>query len=215
MTGRYMAGVGLMTAAALVTTWLAYPILPSMVATHWDVHGKANGFSPKWMLFLLGPGLLAATTLLIWLLPWLSPKSFAVEEFRPTFLQIMLMTAALLAYIYAIILWTALGRAVNIGHALSGGICLFFLLLGNLMGKVRRNFFIGIRTPWTLANERVWYATHRFAAKTMVAGGLVGLLITAAGFRSWPAIAAALLGALIPAGYSLYFYKQLERRGEL
>ena len=73
------------------------------------------------------------------------------------------------------------------------------------MGKVRRNFYIGVRTPWALANERVWNATHRFAAKTFVAGGLVGLALTAAGLNGRPVIVVLLAGALVPIVYSLFF----------
>jgi uncharacterized membrane protein len=82
------------------------------------------------------------------------------------------------------------------------------------MGKLRRNFYLGIRTPWTLASERVWNATHRFAARITVAGGLVGLTLSIAGLYLW-ALAALLLPALASVIYSLVIYKQLERRGEI
>jgi uncharacterized membrane protein len=80
---------------------------------------------------------------------------------------------------------------------------------------VRRNFFIGVRTPWTLANERVWNATHRCAAKTFVLGGLIGLVLTAVSGAGWLPFAALMAGALVPVVYSLVVYKQLQRRGEL
>ena len=60
---------------------------------------------------------------------------------------------------------------MDIGRAMIGGMFLFFALLGNVMGKVRKNFYIGIRVPWTLASDRVWNDTHRLAAWMMVAGG--------------------------------------------
>jgi uncharacterized membrane protein len=87
--------------------------------------------------------------------------------------------------------------------------------LGNVLGKVRRNFYIGVRTPWALANERVWNATHRFAAKTFVLGGVIGLALTAIGVKGWLPFAALMAGALVPVVYSLVVYKRLERRGEL
>ena len=90
-----------------------------------------------------------------------------------------------------------------------------FALLGNVMGKVRRNFYIGVRTPWALANERVWNATHRFAAKTFVLGGVIGLVLTAVGVKGWLPFAALMGAALVPVVYSLVVYKQLERRGQL
>jgi uncharacterized membrane protein len=80
---------------------------------------------------------------------------------------------------------------------------------------VRRNFFIGVRTPWTIANEQVWNATHRFAAKTFFAGGVLGLLAVLLRGPFWVPMAAILIAALSPVIYSLVFYKQLERQGNL
>jgi uncharacterized membrane protein len=215
MTGKYyyLAGI-LLTAAALAATAVAYPDLPSSVPTHWNLHGQPNGYSPKWALYLLGPGFMAGIVLLTRLLPWLSPKHFEVESFRSTYMQIMLMTVGMLAYCDAVILWIGVGHSVNIRRAIVGAVCLLFVLLGNVMGKVRRNFFIGIRTPWTLASERVWNATHRLAAKTFVLGGLAGLALIAVGLNGWPVVA-LLAGAAVPVVYSLVLSKQLDRRGEL
>ncbi len=80
-------------------------------------------------------------------------------------------------------------------------------MAGNLLGKIRRNFFMGIRTPWTLASEQVWYATHRLAAKTVTAGGVLGLILTLMGARGWP-ILVLVASAMIPALYSLVLYKR-------
>jgi uncharacterized membrane protein len=82
------------------------------------------------------------------------------------------------------------------------------------MGKLRRNFYLGIRTPWTLTSERVWNETHRFAARITVAGGMVGLALSIAGLYLW-ALLAILVPLLASVVYSLVIYKQLERRGEL
>jgi len=119
------------------------------------------------------------------------------------------------AYFDALVLWAGVGHSVNVGRAGLFGVCVLFALLGNVMGKVRRNFYIGVRTPWALANERVWNATHRLAAKTFVVGGLAGVALIVMGFNGWPPFISLMAGALIPVLHSLYFYKQLERRGEL
>jgi uncharacterized membrane protein len=78
-------------------------------------------------------------------------------------------------------------------------------LIGNVMGKVRRNFWLGVRTPWTLANERVWYATHRLAGKTMVAGGLVTLVAALSALPGVVAVVALIGAALVPVGFSLVY----------
>lgn len=216
MTSKYYYLIGiLLTATALVATVIAYPQLPTSVPTHWDIHNQPNGYSPKWVLYLLGPGLMTGMMLLMYLLRWLSPKYFEVEGFRSTYLQIMLILVSILGYFDAAVLWAGVGHSLNVGRAIVGGVCLLFVLLGNVMGKIRRNFYLGVRTPWALANERVWNATHRFAAKTFVVGGLAGLALTAAGLDGWMAFVALTAGALVPVVYSLLFYKQLERNGEL
>jgi uncharacterized membrane protein len=138
-----------------------------------------------------------------------------VDTFRSTYLYIMVVLVSMLGYFTGVILWVGLGRGTNVNRAVVGGVCLLFALLGNVMGKVRRNFYIGVRTPWALANERVWNATHRFAAKTFVLGGVIGLALTAVGVNGWLSFAALMAGALVPVVYSLVVYKQLERRGEL
>jgi uncharacterized membrane protein len=204
----------LLIAAALVATVTLYPHLPAQVPTHWNAHMEPDHYGSRGTLYLIGPGFMAGTMLLTLLLPWLSPKPFEIDSFRAAYHQVMLMVFSLMAYIYAITLWAAIGHPANVGRAIAGGVCLFIALFGNMMGKVRRNFYIGIRTPWTLANERVWYATHRFAAKTFVAGGLVGLALAFIGHGAWP-LYALLAGGLAPVVYSLVYYKQLERRGEL
>ena len=126
----------------------------------------------------------------------------------------MVMVQTMLAYVNMVILWSGMRHRIDAGRVVLGGICLVAALMGNVMGKVRRNFFVGVRTPWTLASERVWNATHRFAAKTFVAGGLLGLVLVCAGLRRWPVLA-LLAGALAPVVYSLVLYKRLERHGEL
>lgn len=210
----YLVGI-ILIAAALIATVVLYPQLPPQVPSHWGINNQPNGYSPKWALFLIGPGMMAGFLLLFRFLPWLSPKQWEVDSFRSTYLQVMLILMSLLAYLYAMMLWAGLSGSANVGRAILGGVCLLLALLGNLLGKVRRNFYIGVRTPWTLANERVWNATHRFAAKTFVLGGLAGLVLTLFGLEGWPVLAVLLAAPLIPAAYSLVFYKQLERRGQL
>ena len=215
MTRKYYLIGTLLIAAVLVAILIAYPSLPAQVPTHWNMQGQANDYSAKWTLFLIGPGLMAGIMLLFYFLPWLSPKHWEVDAFQSTYLYVMVVLISMLAYFVGVSLWVGLGHATNVDRAVIGGVCLLFALLGNVMGKVRRNFFIGVRTPWALANERVWNATHRFAAKTFVLGGVIGLASTAVGVKGWLPFAALMAGAFIPVVYSLVFYKQLERRGEL
>lgn len=201
--------------AVLAGTLVAYPKLPSTVPIHWNGSGHADDWGPKWSLFLWGPGFMAAIVLLFYVLPWLSPKKFEIDTFRETYLYIMIVMVACLGYIHVLVLINGVGATWDIGRAVLGGICLMIALLGNVMGKVRRNIYVGIRTPWTIANERVWNKTHRLAAKTSFVAGLLGLAEVSLHAPFWLPIATVLTGPIIPAIYSLVYYKQLEHHGEL
>jgi len=212
---RYYLGAAAVILAMLIATAVAHPQLPETVPIHWNAHGQANGWGPRWSLFLWGPGIMAAIVLLFAALPWLSPRKFEVDSFRSTYLYIMIVLVSMLAYIHMLALAAGLGVAIDVGRAAIGGVCLSIALLGNVLGKVRRNFYIGIRTAWTIADERVWNKTHRLAAKSCFACGLIGLMAVILRAPFWLPLAMVITGPMIPAICSLVFYKQLERRGEL
>ena len=217
MKGRYFGVCLLLVAAALAATLVAWDHLPARVPLHWNAHGRVDGYGPRWMLLAVGPGAMLAELAIFAALPALSPKRFALESFTRTYLRIMLAAVALAGYITAVLLWVALTGDVDVTSALLAGVSVLVVVLGNMMGKVRRNFFIGIRTPWTLASERVWYATHRLAGKSMVASGILGigaaLVGGIAGIVAW--IAIVLAGVMVPVVYSFVHYRTLEREGTL
>lgn len=210
----FLVGI-VLTAAAVGASVILYPYLPPQMPTHWNIHGQVDGYGAKSWAAFLGPGFMVFMLVLFRLLPWLSPKRFEVDTFVSTYLYMMVVFLAFFAYIHGLTLWAGLRGPLDISRAIFGGVCLLFALLGNVMGKVRRNFWIGVRTPWTLASERVWDATHRFAAKTFVLGGLAGWVLAWAGAGFWLPFAALLAGALIPVVHSLVYYKRLEHRGEI
>jgi uncharacterized membrane protein len=157
---------------------------------------------------------------LFYFLPALSPKHFEVDTFRPTYLYIMDITLGLFGYMQGVLLYTVYqnvhaGASIDPGRGLIAGMFLFFAFMGNQLGKVRRNFYIGVRVPWTLASDRVWNDTHRLAAWVMFAAGVIGFVLVILGV--WIVIPIVLLVAagLIPVIYSFVHYKALERAGEL
>jgi len=202
----WIASILVVLAMTGATLWL-YPGLPDRIPTHWNLRGEIDGYGSKSTVFLL-PAIMAVLLVFFRALPWLSPKQFEVETFEPTYLFIVLSVTCLFAYLHAMMLWVVVNPPLRMDRALFGGICFFFMLLGNVMGKVRRNFWIGIRTPWTLADERVWDATHRLGGRVMVGGGLLAL---AASMIGPPVSGLFVLGAsaLVPVVYSLILYKRL------
>lgn len=219
MNRRWNLWSALLTAAVWAATAAVYARMPAVVPIHWDIHGGPNGYAPKsWGVFL-SPLFMLVMLGLAWALPRISPRRFEVDTFRSTFALGMFLVIALLAYIHVVVLWAGLNRKVDVGRAIIGGLSVFFAILGNYLGKTRRNFWMGVRTPWTLASDRVWNDTHRLAARLLVGAGILGLIITLSPLPSAIAfvtvIVLILAASLFPVAYSLIRYKQLERRGEL
>ena len=149
-----------------------------------------------------------------------SPKHFEVNAFRSTYLYIMDLVVGLFAFMQGVLLYTVYqavhgDNSFDIGRGFFAGLFLFFALMGNVMGKVRKNFFIGIRVPWTLASDRVWNDTHRLGAWVMVTAGVIGFVMTVLGVPIWASVAILVGSMLIPLVYSFVHYKALERAGQL
>jgi uncharacterized membrane protein len=214
MKNRYLMMCATVVAATLAFTLAIYAQLPARIPTHWNFQGQIDAFGPRGFVFL-HTGFMVGFMLLWTVLPSLSPKRFTVDTFNATYWHICLVIVVMLGYIQCILVWGAYSPSMPMNRALCGGLATVMALLGNVTGKVRRNFWIGIRTPWTLANERVWYATHRVAAKTMVGAALLSLAGLLAGLPVWMCMAVLLAGPVIPAFFSLQVYKRLERKGNL
>jgi uncharacterized membrane protein len=193
---------------------MVYPSLPETIPTHWGADGKVNGYGPRSTAFIW-PALAAGMTLLMFVLPAISPKNFSMESFRHTFNYITFILVAMMGYLGFVVLYMTQNPTWAFEKPFVGGMMVFIGLLGNLMGKVQRNFFVGIRTPWTLASDKVWVATHRLGARLMTLGGLVGALLVIIGVPALYVFFAFIALILYPILYSLLLYKRLERAGSL
>jgi uncharacterized membrane protein len=213
MKKRYSLFCGLITLAVLVAGVVLYPHLPERVPTHWDLHRNVNGYSSRFQAVVIMPAIMVGIMLMFAVLPALSPRHFKIEPFLSTYLYLILVITVALAYFQAIILWAAFRPGLPISQAILGGVCVMWMLMANVMGKVKRNFFVGIRTPWTLASGQVWYSTHRFAARLWMWSGLVGLLM--AFIYPLAAIAVIIGSGFVPVVQSFVYYKRLERQGAL
>ncbi len=199
-----------LTGAVLLYSLALYPHLPDLIPIHWDWHGRVDGWGDKrWATFLM-PGMMLLLVSGIVGLPALSPKRFQIEAFESTFNYLMLVTAGLMGYLQLIMLQTALHPELEMGRPLVSGIFLFIALMGNVLGRTRRNFWMGIRTPWTLASEEVWVATHRLAGKLLVAAGILGVLAIWLGVPPSFCFIGLIIVFCIPVVHSYLLYKQMD-----
>lgn len=207
MNSKYTWLSILLLVAAFGASIALYGRLPALVPSHWNINGTVDGYSPRALGAFLMPGTMAFLLILFWLMRWLSPRNFEVQRSGETYDYVMFCVIALMGYVHALMLWAALGH-VQVDRALAGGLFVFFALIGNVMSRVKRNFWMGIKTPWTLASESVWDRAHRFGARCFVLTGVVGLILTVAGAPVALLFAVFLVGALIPVPYSLFVSRQ-------
>ena len=191
----------LVAIATAATAWL-YSSLPEQIPTHWNIRGEVDGYGGKWTLFMF-PVMMVGMLVLFYFLPALSPRHFEVDTFRSTYLYIMVLVVGLFAYMDGVMLYVvhqtvAKQPTVDLGRAFLAGLFLFFGLMGNVIGKVRKNFYIGVRVPWTLASDRVWNDTHRLAAWIWVAAGVIGFAMIVLGAPIMAAFAVLIVSAFIP-----------------
>ena|SRR5579863_5651259 len=212
MKRNYFLLAGLITLAAVGGSFVFYSRLPAIVPAHWNIRGEVDRYGSKWETLAFMPAIMVGMILLVAALPWLSPRKYEMNGGKPAYLQIMTVLLVFFAYIHFTLLSTAAGRHFDVPKAVLGGVCALFAAMGPMLSRLPRNFYVGVRTPWTLANEHVWQATHHFAAKCFTAGGLVGLVLTFTGLRVWALVVASGVAAVAPVIYSLVIYKQLERR---
>ncbi len=167
--------------ALLVAPFLALVIswndLPARVPVHWNLHGEIDGWGAKTPGLLLLPLSALGVVALLRLLPRLDPKlrSASPEQGRmPAVLPILrLALAAFFTIVFFALFAAALGQAIAIPRIVLGSVLLLFAVMGNYLANLRPNYFIGIRTPWTLESPETWRATHRLSGRLMFFSSLL------------------------------------------
>ncbi len=155
--------------------------IPARIPIHWGLHGEVNGWGSRAFGTLLLPLMSLGLVALLRVVPRLDPKlrlSLGDHERMHSVLQILrLAIAAFLDVNFCIIITAALGYPVAVTRIVLGSTLLLFVILGNYLGNLRPNYFIGIRTPWTLENPDTWRATHRIGGRLMFFGSLLLLVL--------------------------------------
>jgi uncharacterized membrane protein len=200
----------ILVVASFAFAGVLYGRLPDPVPTHWGVHGQVNGWMPKpWGAFML-PLSVAGTWLLFAVLPRISPRGYRIERFARVYGILQLSLVGLLFLVTCAALLAAVGVPMHIDRLVPASVGVLFAVLGNYLGKVTKNFFVGIRTPWTLASDEVWLRTHRLGGRLFVLAGLVVFVSGLLGGGVVPLVAAAGLAGLVPVVYSYLAYRRLE-----
>jgi uncharacterized membrane protein len=161
---------------SLIISIYFYPQMPEKIASHWNAQGQVDGYMSKfWGLFLM-PFILIGLALLFVAIPRIDPLKVNIEKFRKFYdIFIILFFVFLLSTHLQIILWN-IGIEISPNVIFPIGLGLLFFYIGILCENAKRNWFIGIRTPWTLSNEVVWDKTHKIGGKLFKIAGVIALL---------------------------------------
>lgn len=197
--------------AAFIVSAVVYPRLPATIPTHWDLSGQPNGWSSRFWGAWLIPIFLLGMWALVRVLPRIDPRGSNYAKFGGTFEAIIDAIMLFMLALHVVALRAALGHPVEMQRILPIGIGVLLIVIGNLLPRARPNWFVGIRTPWTLSSDRVWEKTHRFGGRVFVAAGLI---ITIASFVWVQEAHVVLFAVMVVVASSVMIYSYLEWKRE-
>jgi uncharacterized membrane protein len=163
----------------LIVQGLAYTHLPDAMPIHWNVSGEIDGHGSKPWGVWLTPIIFWLVTILMMAVPRLSPHRFSMEPFARLYRTFVTVFAGFGFWLMLLQDAVALGWPVSLPRQALFAVGIVYMILGNGLGKITRNLYFGIRTPWTMADADVWDRTHRLAAPLVMLTGL-GVAISAA-----------------------------------
>lgn len=191
-----------------------YPFMPEMMASHWDANGMVDGYMPKFWGSFLMPVISAILFLTFMLIPKIDPLKENIARFRGHFDPFILLLFIFLFYIYILTMLWNLGYRFHIIQLLAPAFGLIIYYAGVMMENAKQNWFIGIRTPWTLSSEAVWDKTNRLAGKLFKVAGVLALLgVVFPEYAVFLILVPVILAAFYPIIYSYQEYKQEMKAG--
>jgi uncharacterized membrane protein len=181
------------------------------MASHWDINDQVDGYVPKfWGVFLM-PLVTLGMFLLFLVVPSIDPLKANIAKFRETFNTFIALIIAFMIYMHGLTLAWSLGyQGFKLSMAVLPFMGVLFIFMGYLMKRAKRNWFIGIRTPWTLSSDRVWDETHRLGSILFTASGVLAIIGSLFGGMTafWLMFAPLMGSALFLVVYSYVLYRR-------
>lgn len=194
---------------------MLYSSMPDMMASHWNAAGQVNDYVPKlWGLFLM-PVISAIVLGLFLIIPVIDPLAENIKKFRKQFDMFVVLMMVFLLYVYLLTIGWNSGVRFGMLQALSPALALLFYYTGRLVEMSKRNWFIGIRTPWTLSSDKIWKETNQIGGKLMRASGIIALFgVAFPDFAIVLVLAPILATAIFAVVYSYVLYSKKNKSRE-
>ncbi|NNJ10162.1 DUF1648 domain-containing protein [Chloroflexales bacterium ZM16-3] len=212
---RNQRSLYVVVAAMFVFSLVVMPFMPNPAPLHWNAVGEVDGYGSPLLAVLLAPLIALAVVVLMPLLPRLDPRHENYANFAGSYRLIMTVLVLFFALLHVITIGAALGWPISIPRAMMLGMGVMFALIGNELGRVQPNYFVGIRTPWTLADPEIWRRTHRMGGRMMAGAG--ALLVVMGLFAPVESTFVLGIGAILVASlgsvvYSYWIWRQQEKK---
>ena len=167
----------IMIAIAIIAGALLWNQLPDQMASHWNVNDQVDGTMPKfWGVFMM-PLIALGMMALFLIIPNIDPLKANIAKFRETFNIFIVLIIAFMLYVHGLTLSWSLGNTnFKMSTAMLPFMGVLFIAIGFMLRKAKRNFFIGIRTPWTLSSDTVWDKTHQIGSVLFMASGAFAIV---------------------------------------
>lgn len=168
----------IVVAVLAIFTALVYAQLPDQLPVHWNNAGEIDRYAPTWQGVLIIPGIILLLMGLRYGSRRVDPRRAAYEQFEGTYYLVINVVALLLGGVHILTLGVALGWEISMVRVLLVSVGLALAIMGNEMGRIQPNWFVGIRTPWTLSDPEVWRKTHRAGGYLFFTAGLLAALVS-------------------------------------
>lgn len=187
-----------------------FDYMPEQMPIHWWVSGKADGFASKSVALLMLPVLSAVMMLFFELIPFLDPRKSMYKKFDTAWESLKNYIIWFFVYLYLVTIFLSVTPSISMNFFMMVGLWVLFILMWKSMSHIRSNYFIWIRTPWSLENEEVWDRTHKLAGWAFSLWGWFLFLSAFLGFHPLYILIFVILSvSLIPLVYSYYLYKKI------
>jgi uncharacterized membrane protein len=215
-TKLVLSAAVVMVALSFAVSLYFYPVLPESMASHWGISGQVNGYMPKLLAAFLLPIILVPMVLLFFAIPRLDPLKANIEKFRGHYNGFIAVFCAFMLLLHLQVLLWNMGVRINPATTMPLFMGVLFYYIGIMVENAKRNWFIGIRTPWTMSSEAVWDKTHRLGGKLFKISGIIALFgvlfpLFAFYFVIVPVISVVFYTML----YSYLEFKKEERLGKI
>ncbi len=195
-------------AVAALASVLMWNRLPDQVPTHWNVRGEPDGWSPRIMAAVMLPLLIAGIAVGLRILPKIDPRRANYEKFLDAYWLMGNCLGVFFGVLHITVLASAAGYPIDTSRVGAACVGLLLAICGNYLGRVRPNWFLGIRTPWTLDHPEIWRKTHRLTGWMFVVAGIViiGTAFVAGPLIPYVVVGAVLTAVLVPIAASFIFW---------